>query len=321
MDHYVFADSKNRDVSLHPSGNTYVLHLTKPLRNVTRVDLVSAKVPNSIYNLTNGTNCFTVNGTHTYSIAPGFYSAYGLAEALTNDYFTVEYLPDEGKFIFYDAQPFTLTVNSSELQLMTGYPTYVGSTSGTVYDYKYKNQYYAVSTKTIDLSTNEFVFLDIEELRTQKVLDSKKLVGESYDGATIATSFAMIPLDVASAQIKTFKETTDYNFSITFEHPIPRISRLTVRWLDKNGHVINFNGFENNAFVLRCACKESAPDPPSEIEEQYDMLARKLERAIQDAIPPPPPPPKKPKVPVWVYGLTIVILTALCVYLYRARPT
>jgi hypothetical protein len=39
----LFADSKNRD---YPSGNSYVLHLTRPIKNIERVDLVSARVPN-----------------------------------------------------------------------------------------------------------------------------------------------------------------------------------------------------------------------------------------------------------------------------------
>lgn len=37
----LFADSKNRD---YPSGNSYVLHLTRPIKNIERVDLVSALV-------------------------------------------------------------------------------------------------------------------------------------------------------------------------------------------------------------------------------------------------------------------------------------
>lgn len=319
MDHYVFADSKNRDIVLHPYGNTYVLHLTKALRNVAKVELVSAKVPNSVYNLNDGSNCFLVDSV-SFSLPPGFYNSFGLAEAMSssNDDFTVEYRADEGKFIFTKPEPFTMNVVSEELRTMTGFGT-VNLTStptlGSVYERAYPDQHFVKSEKIIDLSTNEFVFLDIDELRTQKVLDSKRLVGESYDGATIATSFAMIPLDVVSAQVKTFKETTDYKFSITFEHPIPRISRLTVRWLDKNGRVLNFNGFENNAFVLRCTCNDSAPEPEPE-EDKYELLAKRFERAIQDAIP-PPKPEKKPKVPVWVYGLVIVSLLFVIFKLYR----
>jgi len=40
--HLLFADSKNRDVALYPSGSSYVLHLTTPIKDIERVDLVSA---------------------------------------------------------------------------------------------------------------------------------------------------------------------------------------------------------------------------------------------------------------------------------------
>ncbi len=314
MEHYLFADSKNRDVALYPHGNTYVLHMTKPLRNVTRVDLVSAKVPNSMYNLNNGSNCFSIN-SEKFSLYPGFYTAYGLAETMS--YVTgllVEYQPDEGKFIISSKTSFTIDVSNPELRIMTGI-THANSytTTGTVYENKYPGDEIVKSDTLIDLSTNEFIFLDIDELRTQKVLDSKKLVGESYDGATIATSFGMIPLDVASAQIKTFKETTDYKLSISFEHPIPRLTRLNVKWLDKNGRVLTFNGFDNNAFVLRFHCNESAPPEP-EKESDFEILSRKLERAIQDAIPPPKPEKKRP---VWIYISVIAVLLLIIFKLSR----
>ena len=53
----LFADSKNRDVALYPSGNSYrdaprpvadtsaSLHLTTPIKDIERVDLVSARSP------------------------------------------------------------------------------------------------------------------------------------------------------------------------------------------------------------------------------------------------------------------------------------
>ena len=49
----LFADSKNRD---YPSGNSYVLHLTRPIKNIERVDLVSARVPNTMWNCTQGSS-------------------------------------------------------------------------------------------------------------------------------------------------------------------------------------------------------------------------------------------------------------------------
>jgi hypothetical protein len=279
------------------------------------VDLVSAKVPNSMYNLKNGSNCFSIDSVN-FSLYPGFYTAYGLAETMTYvSGLLVEYQPDEGKFIISSKTSFTIDVSNHELRIMTGI-THANSytTTGTVYENKYPGDEIVKSDNIIDLSTNEFVFLDIEELRNQKVLDSKKLIGESYDGATIATSFGMIPLDVASAQIKTFKETTDYRLSISFEHPIPKLTRLNIKWLDKNGKLLSFNGFDNNAFMLRFHCNDSAPPEP-EKESEFEILARKLERAIQDAIPPPKPEKKQP---VWIY---VAIIGALIFVVFKLLHT
>jgi len=45
----IFVDAANRDVALYPNGNSYVLHLTRPIRNIERVDLVSARHLKSMY--------------------------------------------------------------------------------------------------------------------------------------------------------------------------------------------------------------------------------------------------------------------------------
>ena len=78
METLVYADSKNRDTNLYPSGNSYVLHLTNPITNVAQVDLVTAKVPNTTFNLTNGTAALNFNGT-IMNLTPGYYTASSLA--------------------------------------------------------------------------------------------------------------------------------------------------------------------------------------------------------------------------------------------------
>lgn len=42
----LFVDSTQRDATLYPHGNSYVVHLVDPIRNVTSVDLVMATFPN-----------------------------------------------------------------------------------------------------------------------------------------------------------------------------------------------------------------------------------------------------------------------------------
>lgn len=299
---YVFVDSSNRDTSIYPNGSNYVLHLTTPVKNVTRVELVAAKVPNSMYNYTSGT--LTVNST-SYTIQPGFYTACSLAKVLSNKIApTVDYLSDQGKFVFSYSEPFTLKATGD-------FVTLLGIVSG-----KSSGDNIIQSPTIADLSMNEFVFLDIEELRNRSVVDSKKIVGDSYEGSTIATSFAAIPLDVPLGDVKTFKETSDYKMSIPFDTPISKISRFTVRWLDKNGRLLSFNGFDTNSFLLRVHCLPPPEPEPETKETEFDLLARKIERAIADAIPPPKPEKKR----FWIYIL-VAVLSATIAYFLKSRTT
>lgn len=253
MHHYVYVDSTNRDPSTY--GNSYTLSLTTPLRDITRVDLVSAKIPNSMYNITSGDNVITISGT-SYSIAPGFYSAQGLAEALQNSTgYSIDYLCNEGRFIMWSKNPFTVVINTDEMLRATGELQGSSTLAGATRN-PYMGQQILVSPSLIDLSTNEYVFLDIAELRTTKIIDTKVFSGNTFSGSTVSATFGMIPLDVVSGQIKTFKEDTDYKIRVSYETPLGSISKLTIRWLDKNGNLLNFNGFDNNSFVLRVSTKD-----------------------------------------------------------------
>jgi len=45
MNHVIYVDSENRNKTLFPMANSYVVYLTNPIRNVTRVELISAMLP------------------------------------------------------------------------------------------------------------------------------------------------------------------------------------------------------------------------------------------------------------------------------------
>lgn len=45
MEYIVYVDSNNRNQTLWPDSNTYTLHLTHPILNITEVELVSAQLP------------------------------------------------------------------------------------------------------------------------------------------------------------------------------------------------------------------------------------------------------------------------------------
>jgi hypothetical protein len=313
---YAYADSTNRDVTIYPSGSEYTLHLTNPIKNIVRIDLVAAKVPNTMYNVTNGNNFVSIDGT-PFSISPGYYSANGLANAIMNssgDSITIEFLCDEGKYMFSKPYIFTVTALTAEAIKMLGFTTLTSHTAlgDPVYalDPTYATLEIAKSENIIDLSVNEYVFLDIQEFRTTSVLDAKKLVNGTTEGSTIRSSFGMIPMDVSGGSIKNFKETSDYKQYVEYDYPIVKLDRLTVRWINKSGQLLNFNGFENNAFTLRFKCIFVKPDPPP--PPLRDVELDRIVDALQHAPPPPKPAPEKQMWGRWV----ILLIVIFCIIVY-----
>ena len=289
----LFVDSKNRDKTLYPSGNSYTLHLTTPIRNITRIDLVSAKIPNTTYNLT-ATSNIVINGSNV-SMVPGFYSTSSFCTEFNNSNQTtvrVNYSAAEGRFIFYGASLSSLSATGqlSNIIGITSASAFAAS-SNPVYatNTLYAGMNLIKSSNVIDLSTNDYVWLDIDELRTQISIDAKSLISmpaggpsaetgistflQTYQGLTSATSFAMIHMDVASGGIKTFKEKTDYTISNLYPSRIDNLTRLTIKWLDINGLPVSFNGLDNNSFTLRIHSLKHVPDPdrPVTLPTPVDM--------------------------------------------------
>ena len=330
---YIFVDSTNRDATLYPSGNSYILHLTNPVHSVIQVDLVAAKVPNTMYNLTDGSNVLiftdSSNISSNVSIAPGFYSATGLAKAIVNasgTLFSLDFLATEGKFLFSSTGPsFTIEGTTSEIRTMLGINPGVQSSfaasTDPVYalDPTYGSRSLYKAPKIADLSTNEYVFLDIEELRTTSVLDAKKLIQGTTEGSTIRSTFGMIPLDVNSGCIKNYKETTDYKQYIVYNSPIPKIDRLTIRWVDRMGALLNFQGFENNAFTLRIHCEYHEPPPPT--PPLQDVQIQRIVDAMSMVPPPPKPPEEKRVLGRWVLVIIVIgFVAAYIAYVRLLRP-
>ncbi len=312
---YVYVDSTNRDVSIYPDGSSYTLHLTAPLHSVVQVDLVAAKVPNTMYNLTSGSNVLAFNSSNV-SIPPGFYTPCGLARALMNaaggTIFCLEFIQDEGKFLISSGAPFMIEGRTAEilnlLGLNPGTHSSFAAASDQVYarDPRYQGKYLYKSPKIIDITTNEYIFLDIDELRTTSVIDAKKLVGATgtTEGATMRSTFGQVPMDVPSGSIKNFKETSDYKQFVQFTTPIPKLQRLTVRWVDHQGQLINFQSYNNNAFTLRFHCEyQKVPDPTPPLQ---DVEIKRIVEALTFQVPEKKPEEPRRKIPWWILFLVFV---------------
>jgi len=309
----LFADSKNRDVQLYPSGNSFVLHLTTPIKDIERVDLVSARVPNTFFNLTSGSNVISINSSNV-SLNPGFYSVYGLSQALTSSSTALDYLPDEGHFLFSSSTPFTLLVHSHELATMLGFAksqTLTSALAGPT-DPAYATKYILRSSTLVNMSLNEYIFLDIDELRTPSHVDTGAITGAlgTITGSNSNRNFAPVMMDVGSACIKNFHENKDYSVSVTYPEPIGSLQRLTVRWVDSTGAPLNFRGWENNAFVLRLHIRDREYE--EEQEDLKDMSRRlgelEIKRMLDEQAKPPPPPPPPKKTPFGKWTVFVLLL-------------
>jgi len=262
-----------------------------------------------MYNLTVGSNVFQV-GTSNVSLPIGFYYAAGMADALTNTgLITVDYLANEGLFMFSNVGAFTINVPSLELSNILGI-TSGTSAAATSADPTYSGKQILRSTKIVNLSVNDYIYLDITEFRSPSRVATGALTGTTgtITGSNAGRAFAPIIIDVSSACVKNFHEAKDYTISVYFPQPIGKLSRLHVKWYDKDGQLLNFRGLDTNAFVLRVySIEEVPPPPPPKIEEVE--LKRLID--ITETFP-IPKPQKRRKIP-WVL-IVLVLLAGAFVY-------
>lgn len=284
----IYVDSRRRT---EPYGNAYTLFIQNPLKNVNRAELVSATVPNTIYNITDGSNVFGIDATTNCSVANGFYSTCSIVDAVNTSIsgdVRMTFLSEEGKFMFVnDTTPFSLNVYSTEFSTLTGFPnstelySNVATSANGVYSTTYTGLNFIKSPSVANFKTcGEYIYLDIDELRRPHAIDAVTNVYNSQS----STIFAVIPLDVSSGCIKTFKEYTDYKISIDYPKPIDQIDRLTVRWLDYNGNPVNFNGVDENALILRFFEDEPAAVPFVSPDDEIVPLPVKLSKPDKQTV-------------------------------------
>jgi len=274
----VFVASKNRDTSLFPAGNNYVLHLTTPIKDIHKVELLTCSVPNTLYNVTPTSNLISFSdisattGLVQFSIPPGYYSGAGLATEITNAVNNVSNIEaiwqsNEGKFLFRRELPagFEMNAMTTTMATVLGFDTPpVTMTSSAVADVfstpvplysnniTYSGYNFIKSNVVAQLNPNPGIFLDIEELRTTFNEDCKASTQSNfYSGQNISRTFGLIPMDVSSGAIKNFKKESDYNLYAVYPRPISSLDRLTIKWLDKDGQQVDFNGANDNSFILR----------------------------------------------------------------------
>lgn len=247
---YLFIDSNNRESQF---SNSYTVYLTRDLRNITQVDLVQASVPNVVTNISNGYDIITYDESLNFSIPSGFYNSFELADVLSNVLpVQCQYHIEQGLFMFSNlTSAFSLQFNTPEIRKCLGISSdqVINSIDPSTTPFPSSATAIVLSDLIADLSTSQSVFLDIDELRNDTLIDTKSK--SNFPGTTVSRFFAPIPMDVQPGYLKTFSENRDFSYSIKFDTSLPRLSRLTIRWTDSDGQILNFKGYERNSFLLR----------------------------------------------------------------------
>jgi len=258
----IYIDSSRRDKKLYPTSNSYTLFLQTPLKNITQVDLVTAVVPNTVYNIVNS-RLMTLHDTSLNTdgdvlVNPGFYSPTSLINALRFPdllkTFSLTASMSEGLFIVSYSNPFTITYVDTNFSLLTKI------TLGTSTLDTQSGLYYVKTNMVFDFNIlTNYIFLDIPQFRQPYPVDAGKTNISSNLTPNIETqscvSFATIPVDVNSGSMKVFKEMSDYKISVHYPKPIDSVDRISIAWFDTNGSSLNFNGIDNS-IILRCHINE-----------------------------------------------------------------
>ena len=257
---YIHVDSRNRDTTLFPFSNTYTVFLNKPITNVTRVDLVSAIVSNpfSTGNAFIWLDITELRTPSTYDARKLTLTNVGPLASPTLPILTISALVTSTTLAGQANQvyrniastatgigtgaQFTVTRNGS------GVPSVALSVAGSGYS----------TGATITLAgatvggttpTDNITF-------TVATVGTDQIQRNQTSSLTPATSFAVIPMDVPQNFQRTFKEASDYTYSVTYPSRLDSIERLTVRWLDYTGATVQFGApatitYDPNMFVLR----------------------------------------------------------------------
>lgn len=246
-----------------------------------------------------------------------FITAPILTEVITSiAILNIKWLPSEGLYIIYSnqADPITITVNSSDLARLLGfpvgvpitmlpYPQVTGRAQDTIGILPLGTQQYIKSTTVADFSKNDYIFVDVQEFRNMGLNELSSL---PLSGKTTTNMFTALTLDVPSNSVKIFKN-SDYPVVVEYDPPISKITRLSIAWYDSDANLINFQGLEDNVLMFRVTTK-----PDVQVTEIEHLHSEEPDpRPIPVKIPKPPEVKEKRTLGKWFLILVLLGIATL----------
>jgi hypothetical protein len=247
----IVVDSKDRDKSLYPLANKYEMKLPNEVSDVMSAKLISADIPLSMYMVNDFFNTLNIvyNGSpYNIVLDNGDYTDGGLATMMTtrlnavvgSNTFSVSYNANTDNYTFAAAQSFSMTFGGSKnsLDTLLGFEKqqYTSSATGSA---PFANVIKSVYRK--NLKYNNYAIMYIDQF------DNYQSPSTELDRC-----FAVIPSVYNQQSFSDHPE-----LKKVFSPPIPRLTRLFVRFLDRYGNPYDFENIEHRFEILLCSNKQA----------------------------------------------------------------
>jgi len=246
----IAVDSKDRKKDLHPYPNSYEIKLPDEYSDVISAKLINADIPMSLYLVNKYFDTITLfinNTTYDVALEHGDYNEADFATMVTSklnevitDNFAVTYSLRKDGFVFASKLPFSLIFGSkpNSLDALLGFKKQqynsisIGSTPYThVVSSEYRKNF----------SYNNCVIMYIDQFDT-------------YHSPTneMDHCFAILPSVYNNLSISDHPELIK-----TFSPPIPRLTRLIVKFLDRYGNPYDFQNMEHRYEIILTSHKQA----------------------------------------------------------------
>lgn len=263
--HIVNIDSRARDLNKYTNPNNYRFRLNRALRNITRIDLITAEIPHTDYVVNEYNNKIDIidNGNlEVATLTVGDYDQNELATQLTTQLnalgngtvYTVAFL--NGKYTITGTNAFSLLfssgTNADDIQTSTdGYnigQVVEGISARRLLGFGIEDTVSglsATSTNKINLGGENYVILELGP-DVKEELDWFDSTGNSAFGKLIFKTDVNV--------VQTYEE-TQYEISKCYDPPLRKLAFLHVKFRTYGGHLYNFRGHDHS-FMLRITCEE-----------------------------------------------------------------
>lgn len=255
-DYYILVDSRDRNYETHPDSNNYEIELDTTFKDVLEIELLSASIPKSEYNIngSNNTIHFDVGGTeYTAELAVGTYTS--LSTLLTD---LKAAMDSSGSGLTYTLTSSTLTnkitisaTGAFDLLFNGGTEKYGAETRNI---YKENSIGYNLGFKRIDLTgastyTAQNIYnIEGENYVLLNIRDLENLSSTDISKSSIRNSFTKINLNTDLNTTKYHTITNDYETKLIFKTPRNKLADMEISFYNYNGSLYDFNGLEHSLY-------------------------------------------------------------------------